>query len=223
MVAPGVPHHVTQRGNRRQLTFFCEEDYRFYKALLGQWCGFHGVEIWAYCLMPNHVHMIVVPSSLLSLKLAIGESHRRYTSRINKRQGWTGHLWQGRFFSYPMDDAHLLRAARYIDMNPVRAGLCVLPGQYEWGSAGSRLNGSSDSLITSPCLDQMIKADYELYSAIIDDDELEKIRLHQRTGRPLGRTGFVESLEQSLGVTLKPKRRGRPKKQSAHALKRCES
>jgi putative transposase len=99
VVAPGFGHHVTQRGNRRQQTFFGEEDYREYLSLLGGWCRRHGVRIWAYCLMPNHVHLIVVPPSEDALCRAVGEAHRRYARRINFRQGWRGHLWQGRFGS----------------------------------------------------------------------------------------------------------------------------
>ena len=104
VVVPGVAHHVTQRGNRRQPTFFQEDDYRAYLDLLGQWCGRCGVEVWAYCLMPNHVHLIVVPESEDGLRRGLGEAHRRYTRRINFREGWRGHLWQGRFASFAMDE-----------------------------------------------------------------------------------------------------------------------
>jgi len=118
VVAPGLPHHVTQRGNRRQQTFFCDDDYRAYLELMAQWCSRCAVEIWAYCLMPNHVHLIAVPESKDGLRSAIGEAHRRYTRRINFREGWRGHLWQGRFASYTMEERYLLAAARYIEMNP---------------------------------------------------------------------------------------------------------
>ena len=97
VVIPGMPHHITQRGNRRQPTFFGEEDYAAYRELMGQWCRECGVEIWAYCLMPNHVHLIAVPQSEEGLRLAMGEAHRRYTRRGNFRGGWRGHLLQGRF------------------------------------------------------------------------------------------------------------------------------
>ena len=103
VVAPGVPHHVTQRGNRRQETFFRPADYRLYRELMAEWCGRCGVEIWAYCLMPNHVHLIAVPQTADALQRAIGEAHRRYTRAINLREGWRGHLWQGRFASFPME------------------------------------------------------------------------------------------------------------------------
>jgi len=103
IVVPGLPHHVTQRGNRRMQTFFCDEDYQEYLALLAHWCGRHGNRIWAYCLMPNHVHLIVVPETADGLRGGVGEAHRRYSRRINFREGWRGHLWQGRFASFVMD------------------------------------------------------------------------------------------------------------------------
>src|SRR5438067_13164956 len=107
VVVPGVAHHVTQRGNRRQQVFFGDNDYAAYKALLAEGCREAGVEVWAYCLMPNHVHLILVPGDETGLRAALGETHRRYSSRVNQREGWRGFLWQGRFASAPMDDGHL--------------------------------------------------------------------------------------------------------------------
>ena len=104
VVAPGLPHHITQRGNRRQATFFGADDYQAYRALMREWCEYWKVEVWAYCLMPNHVHLIAVPPSEDGLRRAMGEAHRRYTRRVNFREGWRGHLWQGRFASYPLDE-----------------------------------------------------------------------------------------------------------------------
>ena len=127
LVVPGLPHHVTQRGNRRQQTFFCEEDYAAYVELMADWCKERGVEIWGYCLMPNHVHLIAVPRSEEGLARAVGEAHRRYTRRINFREKWRGYLWQGRFASFVMDEPYLLAAARYVELNPVRAGLAPMP------------------------------------------------------------------------------------------------
>jgi putative transposase len=123
VIAPGMPHHVSQRGIPRQETFFSEEDHQYYLVLMAQFCRAEQVAIWTYCLMPNHVHLIVVPQSIESLRRAIGEAHRRYTRWINFREGWRGHHWQGRFASFVMDENHLLTAARYVELNPVRAGL----------------------------------------------------------------------------------------------------
>ena len=142
-----MPHHVTQRGNPRQQTFFGEEDYQHYLELMAQFCRAEQVAIWAYCLMPNHVHLIVVPQSAESLRRAIGEAHRRYTRRINFREGWRGHLWQGRFASFVMDEDHLLTAARYVELNPVRAGLVQAPSRYRWSSAAAHLRGRDDALV----------------------------------------------------------------------------
>ena len=150
----GFPHHITQRGNRRQQTFFSEEDYREYMSLMSEWCNRCNVEIWAYCLMPNHTHLIAVPASEESLRKAIGEAHRRYTRHINFLKGWRGYLWQGRFASYPMDESYLLAAARYIEFNPVRAGLVEKPGDYLWSSASAHLSGKDNKLVkVSPLLD----------------------------------------------------------------------
>jgi len=113
-VAPGNPHHITQRGNRRQRTFFNDEDYQFYLELMSEWCKKFQVDIWAYCLMPNHVHLIAVPETKDGLKRAIGEAHRRYTRRINLREGWCGHLWQGRFSSFIMDQRYLLTCCYFL-------------------------------------------------------------------------------------------------------------
>jgi len=123
VVAVGVAHHVTQRGNRRQQVFFNDQDYAAYCALLAEGCRAAAVAVWSYCLMPNHVHLILVPSDERGLRAALAEAHRRYSRRVNFREGWRGYLWQGRFASVPMDGAHTLAAARYVELNPVRAGL----------------------------------------------------------------------------------------------------
>ena len=143
VVAEHYPHHITQRGNRRQDTFFCDDDYRYYIQLMAEWCGKCGVTIWAYCLMPNHVHLIAVPESEDGLRRALGEAHRRYTRHINFREKWKGHLWQGRFASFLMDEEYLLAAARYIELNPVRTGLVSIPEEYPWSSAKAHIKGET--------------------------------------------------------------------------------
>ena len=147
VVIPGYPHHITQRGNRRQKTFFCDNDYQVYIELMAEWCGRCGVAIWAYCLMPNHVHFIMVPDSEEGLRRAIGEAHRRYTRHINFRENWRGHLWQGRFASYVLDGQYLLAAARYIELNPVRAKLTKHPRVYPWSSAAAHIKGCAMDLL----------------------------------------------------------------------------
>ena len=114
---------------------------------MAEWCRRCGVAVWAYCLMPNHVHLIAVPSSGVGLRSAIGVPHRRYSRRVNFREGWRGHLWQGRFASCPMNESYLLAAARYVELNPVRAGLVKSPGVYPWSSAAAHLTGRDDELV----------------------------------------------------------------------------
>ena len=123
IVIPDVPHHVTQRGNRRLPVFFNGDDRRVYLALLAEACAANGTICLAWCLMDNHVHLILVPKTADGLRATLGEAHRRYARRINFREGWRGYLFQGRFASYPMDNAHLMAAVRYVENNPVAAGL----------------------------------------------------------------------------------------------------
>jgi putative transposase len=210
VVVPGVPHHVTQRGNRRQVTFFDERDYETYKSLMAEWCAARGVEVWAYCLMPNHVHLIVVPSSERALRAAVGEAHRRYTVMVNQREGWQGCLWQGRFASYPMDDGHLYNCARYVEQNPVRAGLVAEPGQWPHSSARAHLARCDDILVRWRSLGERFDDWNVLLGGKLPSDAVEDVRRHAKTGRPLGPTGFVQRLEASLGRHLRPRRPGRP-------------
>jgi len=206
VVVPGYPHHVTQRGNRRQITFFSDQDYKTYLGLLVQQCRKHCVSIWAYCLMPNHVHLVAVPSCEDGLALAIGEAHRRYALRINKREGWRGHLWQERFASFVMDEIYLLAAVRYVELNPVRAGLVVNPGDYQWSSAMAHLRGVNDSLVSvDPLLD--LVGSWQGFLRIEEDKPFDLLRKHEKTGRPLGGDAFIQHLETLTGRTLKPLRR----------------
>ena len=188
--------------------FFCEEDYRAYIELVAQWCGRCGVEVWAYCLMPNHVHLICVPASQESLARAIGEAHRRYTRRINFREGWRGHLWQGRFGSCALDDVHLLMAARYVELNPVRAKLVRKPWRYPWSSARAHAEGRDDALVRSAPLLERVEDWKEFVCEPLAADELERFRQHERTGRPLGADRFVRRLERALERTLRRKKPG---------------
>ena len=212
-VAPGYPHHITQRGNRRQATFFCDEDYRLYMQFMREWCSVHGIAVWAYCIMPNHVHLIVVPETEDGLRLAIGEAHRRYTRHINFRENWRGHLWQGRFSSFVMDEKYLLAAARYVELNPVRARLTADPASYPWSSAGAHLTGVDDGLVSANPLLELVDDWKSFLSGGLPEIEYEELRRHERTGRPLGTTTFTEMLERGLGRILTPQKGGRPKRQ----------
>src|SRR5258706_825766 len=156
VVATALPHHVTQRGNRRQQVFFDEADYQTYRELLAEGCRAADVAVWAYCLMPNHVHLILVPRDEDGLRAALGEAHRRYTRKVNFREGWRGYLWQGRFASFPMDEDYLLACARYVELNPVRAKLAASARAWRWSSARAHLAGRDDGLVSvAPLLERV--------------------------------------------------------------------
>jgi putative transposase len=171
------------------------------------------VEIWAYCLMPNHVHLIAVPEREDSLRRAIGEAHRRYTRRVNFREGWRGHLWQERFASFVVDEPYLLAAARYVELNPVRAKLVIAPSDYRWSSALAHLKGKDDCLVkVSPLL--AIAGNWRrLLTSGVTEEELKRFRAHERTGRVLGDDDFLKRLEKQLGRVLRRQKPG-PKQSS---------
>jgi len=219
VVAPGFPHHVTQRGNRRQQTFFSDEDFAEYRHLMASSCEGCGTQVWAYCLMPNHVHLIMVPGAEDGLRCAVAEAHRRYTRMINFRQGWRGHLWQERFHSFVMDEQYLFAAVRYVERNPLRAGLCRSVEDWRWSSAQAHLRGQDDQLVRVRPLLEMIP-DWLHFLAQPDADRLpEHIHLHSRTGRPLGSAVFVKELEVRLRRSLRPRKPGpKPKPKNADTL-----
>ena len=222
VVAPGIPHHITQRGNRRMKTFFHEADYREYLHLMAQWCNRCKVLIWSYCLMPNHVHLIAVPGTEDGLRKAIGEAHRRYTRYINFQKGWKGHLWQGRFASYPMDEDHLLAAARYIELNPVQAGLVKKTGDYKWCSARAHFAGQDDILVKVAPLLGIVNNWQGLLKSDVTAEEKMTIRSHERTGRPVGSDRFIKRLERITNRTLK-KQKPEPKKRIKYGVPRIVS
>ena len=209
VVVEGLPHHVTQRGNRRQRVFFGDEDYRAYLDLLAQGCAETGVEIWAYCLMPNHVHLILVPPTAGALRGALAEAHRRYSRRVNFREGWRGYLWQGRFASAPMDEDHLLAAARYVELNPVRARLCVQAEDWPWSSARAHLAGEDDGVVKAAPLLARAPPWRAFLAGGLATDQHAAIQAAERTGRPLGDSGFVAMIEARLGRVLARQKPGR--------------
>ena len=199
IVVSSLPHHVTQRGNRRQQVFFSDADYGEYLTLLGEHTKAAGVEVWAWCLMPNHVHLMLVPPDPAALRAALSEAHRRYSRGINFREKWRGYLWQGRFASCPMDQGHTMAAARYIELNPVRARLVDLPQAWRWSSARAHLNGIDDGITNAKAL-LAHAPDWRNFLAIgLDDALLETIRRGERTGRPLGNDAFIRELEHATG------------------------
>jgi putative transposase len=214
VVAPGVPHHVTQRGNRRQPTFFRDKDYDLYLELLGENCDKFDVELTSYSLMPNHVHHSMIPEDEIGLSKAVGETHKKYTKIINAREGWSGFLWQGRFASFPMDDAYHMNAVRYIELNPVAAGIVEDPGLYRWSSAAVHLTGKPNGLVDPKHVLEIIP-DWQAFlqegiSRLLEDD----ILAHGKSGLPLGSEEFVRKLEKQLGRPLTQRPEGRPRKEN---------
>ena len=212
LVIPSIPHHVTQRGNRRQTVFFSNDDYAAYLGLLAEYTSKTGVEVWAWCLMPNHVHLMLTPPDGDALRAALSETHRRYSRMVNVREDWRGYLWQGRFASCPMDEAHTMAGARYIELNPVRARLVSDPGDWPWSSAGGHLTGKPDGLTQIAALG-IAPADWAAFlSAGLDDQTLEAIRRGERTGRPLGDAAFIGKLEALTGRALARQKPGPKRK-----------
>ena len=209
IVVPGYPHHVTQRGCRLQQTFFDDSDYRAYLGLLRALKDTAGVDVLAYCLMPNHVHIVAIPNQKMSLARLFGVAHHRYALRVNAKHGWRGHLWQERFYSFVMDEEHFLAAVRYVEMNPVRAGLSTRPDQWRWSSVHAHLGASSDPLVaTVPVLEQV--ADWRRFlSQDCPVDKLDDIRKHTRTGHPAGDDLFIRKLEDVTGRRLRRRKPGR--------------
>ena len=210
VVVPDLPHHVTQRGNRRAPIFFEPGDEAVYLRMLADQLKKTGVAVWAYCLMPNHVHLVLVPRDETGLARGLGEAHRRYTSFINARQGWVGHLFQSRFASVVMDERHLLTAIRYVALNPVRAGLASRAEDWAWSSARAHLAGQDDGLVqVRPLLDRVEDVAAHLDASLATDRDFASLRQAETTGRPLGAAQFVANLETRLGRQLTPRPAGR--------------
>jgi putative transposase len=183
LVLPGIPHHATPRGNRRQPTFFADADYQLYIGLLRHWSAKSGTMVWAWCLMPNHVHLILVPAVEDGLRSALAPTHRLYTAEINRRQGWSGHLWQGRFASFPIEEGHLHACLRYVELNPVRAGLTRRPEDWPWSSARAHLGLAADRLTELAPMRERIDNWSGFLDAGLDDSDRDAIRIAERTGR----------------------------------------
>jgi putative transposase len=210
VVIAGVPHHVTQRGNRRADVFVSDSDRQAYLGFVKKYAECHGLMIWAYCLMTNHVHLIAVPAREESLSLALRDAHTVYAMRFNTRTQSTGHVWQGRFYSCPLDDEHLWAAVRYVERNPVRAGLIGRAEEYQWSSARAHCGITRDALLSGDFPPADAVENWGEWLLQEDDAAItDSIRHHTNTGRPCGSPDFVDRLEGLLGRTLRPARRGR--------------
>ena len=208
VVVPGLPHHVTQRGNHREPVFFGDDDYRAYLDLISTAARASGTEVWAYCLMPNHVHFIMTPSHADGLRATFAEAHRRYSARIHARLKLTGHLWQGRFSSTAMDERHLIAAARYVAMNPVAGGIVRRAADWPWSSAAAHLAGRDDAVVTVAPLLARIEDFAGMLAGAEDEAAIRALLSARTTGRPVGAADWIKALEAETGRTLAPAKRG---------------
>ena len=215
MVVPGIPHHITQRGNAQQNIFDDATDRDVYLKLLRRYASEEGLGIWAWCLMTNHVHLLAVPQTGDALASALGHTHRDYARYHNTRSAKTGHLWQARYYSCPVDQPGVCTVAAYIERNPVRAGLVELAEDFAWSSAVAHVtdHDAADLLDHVPWRDAYPKDRWrEALRIGIHDEALgERIRRATMSGRPFGSAEFTKELEWAAQRRLRPKRPGRPK------------
>ncbi|HDZ77476.1 MAG TPA: transposase [Candidatus Omnitrophica bacterium] len=214
VVIPDYPHHIIHRGNRREKIFFNVDDKQAYLDFLIKQAKRCGIEFWAYCLMDNHVHFIAVPKKEDSLARGLAQTHKEYTRRINFRNNWRGHLWEGRFKSCVLSQKHLYAAVRYVERNPVRAGMVKRAEDYLWSSAKAHVHKTQDRFLSDSFLIEEI-SNWRNYLA--DDSDDKKCNMfigHVDTGRPLGDKEFIEELEGVIGKSLKRKKPGPKKKEN---------
>jgi len=215
IVVPGLPHYVTQRGNEDKETFFNAGDYRIYRELLAEGCEKAKTQVLAYCLMPNRVHLIMVPATPDGLRGALGETHRRYTRHVNQRESWDGHLWQERFHSFAFQQARLDLAIRFVEQAPLRAKLVRKLHRWQWSSAAAHLAGKDDELVQ---VARNLKrfSDWEAFlGETLSDEDVARFEQHERSGRPMGAPAFIKKLEERLGRKLTARPPGRPRKNPA--------
>lgn len=216
LVAPDLPHHITQRGNYRQNIFKTDADRRRYLSWIAEYSKRYKLDILSYCLMSNHVHFVAIPRCEYSLAKTFNTSHMRYSQYFNKKMRSYGHLWQGRFFSCILDNNHLLAASRYIERNPVRAGIIKHPADYPWSSAAFHSGFRAEAIINTSALFDYIEIPKTKWQDFIeetdDSNAMNNIRKNTLTGRPLGSDSFIGKLEKRFGVRLHPLAHGRPRK-----------
>ena len=215
IVISDVPYHITQRGNNSQDVFFVDDDRRVYLEFLKKQTDRFGLEVQGYCLMTNHIHLIAKPKNEDSLAKAIGVTNLIYTQYINRMHKRSGHLWQNRFYSCPLDEQHFWRALRYVECNPVRAKLVRFAWDYCWSSAEIHIGqGNGNGLIDKKkWLEDSAGMKWEqILCQVQNDEEIKRIRGGTYRGRPLGSDSFVSKIEHFLGHRVRPLPVGRPKK-----------
>ncbi len=219
VVVGGLPYHITQRGNYGQVVFDEDDDRRTYLKWLRTYSRSSGLRLWAYCLMPNHVHFVAVPDVGKEDALArtFNQLHMRYAQYLNGKRKQRGHLWQGRFYSCPLDERHLYEAVKYVERNPVRVRLVSKPGDYPWSSAHSHIAREANPILSSGCPLVEAVADWAEYLAVPEDEQvLRELRVATRTGRPAGDESFVQRLAGILGRNLLSLPCGRPRKRESN-------
>jgi putative transposase len=199
---------VTQRGVRRQQTFFTNRDYRAYLDIARSQHDKSRLSVLAYCLMPNHVHFVVIPHTRRALSRFFCEVHKRYARRTNSLKDWKGHLWQQRFFSVVMDERHCVAAMRYVELNPVRARLVERAADWRWSSAGTNLGDVADDLVDTARTQEVVSNWAEYLAESPTDAELANIRRQTRIGRPEGDSAFIDLLERRTGRRLRRRKPG---------------
>jgi len=214
-VFAGVPHHITQRGNRREDIFFTDEDRLTYLSWLKEYSEQHDVEILAYCLMTNHIHLVAIPANDDGLQRVLKPLHMRYAQRINRARGWKGHLWQGRFFSSPLDEVYLWAAVRYVERNPVRARMVRAAENYPWSSASAHCDKTLSGLLNpqSAWSKQFLAIDnWSVWLSEGDEtEEMQILRRNVEKGLPCGTECFIQELGKQAGRFLEYRPQGRPK------------
>lgn len=207
------PHHVTQRGNYRHPVFNHREDYKVYLQWLKEYSQKYSLKIWAYCLMSNHVHFICVPMTDDSLARTFNTLHMRYSQYYNRKRNLTGHLWQGRFYSCILNERHLFSAIRYVENNPVRAGIVEKAHEYKWSSANAHVIGTANSILANDCYLVKEIGNWKRYLMEgLKDPLIKNIRENTKSGRPCGDKGFIHKIEKLLGRDLRTFPRGRPRR-----------
>jgi putative transposase len=208
VVVPGLPYHVTQRGNGRRRVFFADSDYAAYRDWLAESAHEARVSVWAWCLMPNHVHLILVPQAEDGLRRALARVHRRYAGLIHARRRRTGHFWQGRYGAVAMDEDHLAAAYRYVNLNPVRARLVKRAEDWPWSSARALLGLAEDGLTDLAPARQRFSRFADLLEAGEDKAAAARLRKGESVGRPVGSDAFLAALETRTRRLLQPLKRG---------------
>ena len=210
VVLPGCAHHVLARGNRRANVFCDDSDRLVYLRLMQQARGNSETSVWAYVLMDNHVHIIAVPQREDSLATMIKEAHETYTRYFNTKYGLVGHVWQNRFKSFVMEWNYCLNAVRYVERNPVRAGLVKRAEQYRWSSAAAHCGLRDDILLSNDNAVCETVKNWTEWLNVGNPPEVENtIRKYTGAGRPLGSDAFIAKAQLDTGRILLPKKRGR--------------